>query len=113
MLPALSEPVTVIRPAWGRQRGDLVADWDNAVEHDEPGCLIRPIQGDEILVDGRRRDSVVTRWALNAPLAADITGRDRVRWRGEVYQVDGEPQPVTTHSPLLDHLETQFYKVEG
>ena len=113
MLPALREPVTVIRPAMVRQRGDLVADWDTAVEHEEPGCLIRPMQGEETEVDNRRRNTVITRWALSAPLEADLRASDRIRWRGQVYQVDGDPQPVSAQSPILHHIETQMYKVEG
>ena len=113
MLPALTEPIIVIRPAWTMQRGDRVANWKTAIEHEESDCMIRPVQGEETEVDGRRRSTVVTRWMLFAPLDADITAHDRVRWSGAVYKIDAEPQPVTTHSPFLDHLETQFTKVEG
>lgn len=53
------------------------------------GCSVQPIEGDEATVG---RDTVVSRWRVWAPVGTDLKATDRVRYDGDVYEVDGEVQ---------------------
>lgn len=64
--------------------GDPTSD----VELDIEGCLFAPTGGFE---QTGGRDTVTTQPTLYTPPGADIRSTDRVRIRGFVYQVDGEP----------------------
>jgi len=79
--------------------GDSVESWapDNVTEVDiitlapaEP----RPTtdgQGPEPLRDAR--NSVTSGFTLYLPSSADVTAKDRMRVRGDVYPVKGDPAP--------------------
>ncbi|MFD8494264.1 hypothetical protein [Amycolatopsis sp. NPDC059657] len=56
------------------------------------------------------RQPVVTSWRLFT--AAPISARERVEWRGQVFEVDGEP---SCWSPRFGHThyETQLVHVDG
>lgn len=68
-----------------------VADWTVApVEHrmqtlapPEPRPSSEPVQD--------ARNAVTTGWTIYLPAGADVTARDRMRVRGEVYDVLGDP----------------------
>lgn len=67
------------------------ADWTKAPDElpittlapAEPRPSEEPVQ--------EARNAVISGWTLYLPLGADITERDRVRVRGEVYAVLGRP----------------------
>lgn len=60
-------------------------------------------------VDGR--DTFVTRWRMftNEP---GITGRARILWDGNHYEVDGEPDAPQTPAGF-HHLEVTLRRAEG
>ena len=93
--------VTVVRP--GRKAGDYgtgtVPDWDNATSTDYEGCSVQPVVGGEYTVD---RDSTTTRWQAWVTPEADVAPTDRVVWRGDTYDVDGDVQ--RWDFPPLAHL---------
>jgi hypothetical protein len=93
--------ITVVRP--GRKPGDYgtgtVPDWDNATRAEVTGCSVQPVVGSDYTVD---RDSTTTRWQAWVPPATDVAPTDRVEWRGDTYEVDGDVQ--RWDFPPLDHL---------
>lgn len=64
-------------------------DWDNATEVPVTGCSVQPVTAPEYTVD---RINIATRWAAWLPAGTPVSGRSRVRWRGDIYDVDGDPQ---------------------
>lgn len=104
------DSVTIIRPNYVTERGDLVKSWTGATEHTETGWRVQPLVGDEVLGD---RDAVVRRWKGLGPPAADITEMDRVRHAGIVYEVDGAVQRWPSPTGLLAHTEVTLKLVEG
>lgn len=106
----LNQTVTVIRPAWVSERGDLVADWINATEHPITKCRVQPVVGDEIR---NNRDAVITRWTLFAPTGADIESTDRVRHAGTVYDVDGDIRRWPSPTGELASTQATLQRVEG
>lgn len=114
------QTATVVRPAWVDERGDLIEDWSNAAEHDIDGCRLQPMATDEVLFSGATdseggvaRNAVVIRWKLFLPDGADIEAHDRIRFRSELYEVDGEPLRWESPTGFLAHVETVLRRVEG
>lgn len=64
------------------------------------GVSVQPGGGSEIL-DGR--DQITTLYTVWAPLTADVTDVDRIRYAGTVYAIDG-PVERWEVGTALDHL---------
>ena len=89
---------------------DEYLDWDNATEHQVDRCRWQPGGGSEL---HGRRDGVVTEAHLFAPLGADIDERDRIRFGGVEYDIDGPLKPWRSATGALAHLEMALKIVEG
>jgi hypothetical protein len=91
-----------------RLRAPLVADdygnderdWTAATEQDVSGCSVQAEPSSEFTTD---RQTVVIRKHVFAPVDADVLPTDRIRWQGNAYEIDGEPQREE-HGTDLDHL---------
>jgi hypothetical protein len=81
-----SETVTVIRPVGRTQLGD---ETGTLPEFDIDGCLFAPGPSREA---GLSSEQVRTDGTIYAPAGADVRATDRVRIRGQVYSVVGQPQ---------------------
>ncbi len=75
-------------------------DWDNATDTTVSGCSVQGQPSSEFTQD---RDAVVIRKELFAPVDTALAAGDRVRWDGDTYDVDGDPQ-VERHGTYTDHL---------
>lgn len=81
-----AETVTVIRPAGRDQFGDETGP---PAEFDIDGCLFAPGPSQEA---GLGAEQVRAEGHVYAPPGADVRATDRVRIRGQVYGVVGQPQ---------------------
>lgn len=84
----MRDSVTVIRPAEKSVRGSTVQDWDNAVEH-----VLTRVQVTAAATSRERDGRVVQvsdKRTLRAPYDADVREGDRVRYEGQLFEVDGE-----------------------
>lgn len=85
-----SHTVEVLRATTTEDRfGNETRSWETATETLVSGCSLQPLDGPEQTVG---RDTVIPRWRLFAPPTIDLQASDRVRFAGEVYEVDGAPQ---------------------
>lgn len=66
--------------------GNSSLDFGTPGRSDITGCSVQPVSGSEF---NEGRDAIVTRWTLFLPLSGDLTGYDRIEWRGVSYLVDG------------------------
>lgn len=84
----MRDTVTVVRPTSYEERGSEVRDWELATEHvlDRVQVTAAATSQDR---DGRDAQASDRR-TLRAMYDADVKPGDRVRWRGELYEVDGE-----------------------
>jgi hypothetical protein len=77
--------------------------WVDAPEVDIIGVGVEPRPSAEPLEDAR--NSVTSGFTLYMPYDSDVTSADRVRVRGVVYEVEGEPSawrsPFTGWAPGL------------
>lgn len=69
--------------------GDEVADWEAATEATVAGVAVEPRPSQEPQQDAR--NAIVSGFTLYLPADATVTARNRIRVRGEVYDVLGEP----------------------
>ena len=87
-LSFMNDTVTVIRAAERESRGSTVKDWEHATEHEVARCQVTN------RTTAQERDGRVANVAdgmtLRAPYGSDIRAGDRVRWDGDVYEVDGD-----------------------
>ncbi|MFE9920464.1 hypothetical protein ACFYQA_02420 [Streptomyces sp. NPDC005774] len=79
-------------------------------EREVPDCNMQPVSSTE-QNDGRTQ--VVTRWRLAGPPGMVLTPTSRVRFRGVLYEVDGEPGEHGSFGGLLDHTEAFLKVVSG
>ncbi|WP_086746195.1 hypothetical protein [Streptomyces scabiei] len=113
-MPPLANPlrrhtVTVIdRVLTGQdERGqDVYED----VEREVANCNMQPVASTEQNDD---RTQVVTRWRLAGPPSMGLTALSRVRFRGVLYEVDGDPGEHESFAALLDHTEAFLKVVSG
>lgn len=77
----------------------LRRDWSDPVITPYPGCAVVPRVSDELLRQGMA--PLVIGWTVFSPHEdTDVTRHDRIRIRGEDWEVDGEP--VLWSSPFDD-----------
>ncbi|MBQ1047856.1 hypothetical protein KBX50_05205 [Micromonospora sp. C51] len=79
--------ITVIRPPGRDAFGDPLPG--TAIETLVPGCLFAPGPSTENQIAAMQVDSDAT---IYAPPGVDVRPTDRIRVRGEVYEVAGKPQ---------------------
>lgn len=92
LFPELCETVTVLTAGTTTDpySGEATEDWSVPGERDVPTVApLEPRPSDEPVQDAR--NSVVSGWTLYLPAADPIARTDRVRVRGTVYPVQGEP----------------------
>lgn len=63
-------------------------DWDAAIETDIPNVALEPRPSSEPVQDAR--NAVVSGYTIYARSGTDLKPIDRVRVRGEVYEIDGD-----------------------
>ncbi len=59
------------------------------------------------------RDTVLREWDWFVPPGTDIRATDQVRFRGELYDVDGDPQPWDDDRGRPAHIEVRLRRVTG
>lgn len=82
-----TETVTVVRPPGKDRFGDPQPG--SAVEFAVPGCLFAPGPSAE---QNTGANQVLTDATIYGPAGMDILATDKVRARGELYEVVGTPQ---------------------
>lgn len=98
----------IVRPPGKDAFGDpLPGDGD---ETEVTGTSMQPAATTERLDD---RDTVTADWAWFVPPGTDIRPTDHVRFRGLLYEVDGEPQPWDDEAGRPHHIEVQLRRVTG
>ncbi|MFJ8049306.1 head-tail adaptor protein [Streptomyces luteogriseus] len=89
---------------------DYGADVYEDVERQVADCNMQPVSSTEA---NDNRTQVITRWRLAGPPGMGLTPTSRVRFRGELYEVDGEPGEHESFASLLDHTEVFLKRVSG
>lgn len=83
------QTITRIRPGTTMSRGSTIYDWDDPDELEIPECLVQP-SSTTLSQDGRVQ-GVTDGLTVYAPEDADVQAGDRIRFRGNVYTINGDP----------------------
>ena len=111
MLPSFcKDTVTRIRPATTESRGSVIPDWTNATEKDIEGCSMQPAST-SLTQDGRVL-GLLDEYTLFTPPDADIQAGDRIKYNGQVYQIDGDVR-IQSAALRLDHIEIRLRRFSG
>ena len=110
-LSFMNDSVTVIRPATRTVRGSTVHDWEHATEHQVANCQVTAASTSQER-DGRVVNVTDGR-TFRAAYDADIQPGDRVRWNGEVYEVDGEVFHSKSPSGRVSSTRCALQRWEG
>lgn len=107
------ETVTRLRATTtGDRYGDDVADWSEPDELEIDGCKVAPRESDEDHSSGRQ--AVIQGLTIYTPDGADVLPSDRLRVRGVVHEVVGEPGVWTNPwSGVTAGLELRTRRVAG
>ena len=90
MIPSFCKQlITRVRPSTKDSRGSIIYDWNNTSELDITECSVQPANG-FIDTDGRVLGLSSTYNVYVNP-DADIHAGDRIRFNGNLYDVDEEP----------------------
>lgn len=105
----LTDTVTVLNPTTTTDRyNNTVDSWTTPTETDSP-AWVGGQSTREVLTDGDRTTQLLT-CVLDA--TAPVTPKSRVRWRGDDYEIDGDPLPHSRRG-VLHHYELTLKRVEG
>jgi hypothetical protein len=85
-----AETVTVVRPAPLDKFGDPIPGETDS-EFDSDGWLVAPGGSAELRDQQNSVDSDMALYRVGSPTGEDIQPKDRVRVRGKLYEVQGEP----------------------
>ncbi|MFC6885293.1 MULTISPECIES: hypothetical protein [Actinomadura] len=80
------------------------------------GCYVQPRGGGSAppsTEDDDHRLTVTSGFLVFAPPGADIRASDRVRWRGQEYQVQGDPASWEPPGGPPHHREVILQRVKG
>lgn len=102
------QTITVVRPPKRGKNGDPLPGTGS--EFDIEGCSVQPRQSTEAT---DLRDTVTTGLVVFAPGRPDILETDRIRYRGNLYAVDGEPAFWDELDGEPEHAEVQLKRVKG
>ena len=85
-------------------------DWtEGTLSKLDLACEMQPESSDENVV---QQDRTTTRWRLFLPAGSDMTAKDRWRFYGVDYEVDGEVQPWRIRG-AEHHIEARLIRVSG
>lgn len=103
--------ITVLNP--GTKASDYgnatVEDWERPMSITVDGCSVQPGMAVEYTID---RDNTLDRWTVWVPgIDVPLTSKSRVRWRGQTYDVDGDPQ--VWDFPPVPHMVANLRRSEG
>lgn len=102
MLSFATQEIEILRPLLVSDNGAMVAHPTLT----EParrvrGCDVQPGATAEVL---EHADAALVRWTVQAPgLTVDVESGDRVRYRGVVYAIEGEPGRWPSPTGALAH----------
>lgn len=85
-------------------------DWaEGTLNKLDLACEMQPESSDEDVVQQER---TVTHWRLFLPAGSDMTARDRWRFAGVDYEVDGQVEPWR-RGGRDHHIEARLIRVQG
>ncbi len=115
MVP-LNDQVTILQAETAvteDSHGNPIVDWSAAVGVTVSAAVSPVTRMSAALEDTVGQDTVVSRMLLVVGSDVQATYQDRVVWRGDTYEVDGEVDLHTDRGGRPHHLEAFLRRVQG
>ena len=106
-----TQTITRIRPATKTVRGSDIRDWENADELEISNCSMQPA-GNSLSQNGHEL-GISDGYTCYAPITADIQAGDRIRFGGQVFEINGEPNRWTSATGNLDNMLLNLVRWSG
>ncbi|MCF0174245.1 MAG: hypothetical protein HUJ95_02790 [Bacteroidales bacterium] len=99
-----NDEITIIKPSRKEVRGTVIPDWTNTTEVKITHCSVQPSSSTDSM-DGRvlGEEQGLT---VYCPTGTEVNTIDRVRARGKLYILNGEPS--LWHSPTGNRSNLQL-----
>ena len=112
MLPSWAKTtVTRIRPSVKTVRGSEMADWSNPDELEIPNCYVQPAST-SLTQDGRVQ-GITDGFTCYLPPDSDVAAGDRIKYCGNLYTINGDPQSWTSPTGRVSHIQLQLERWRG
>lgn len=106
-----NQTITRIRPGVKTVRGSDIRDWENAEEKDITGCSMQP--AGNTLSQNNHEVGIFDGYTCYAPANADIQVGDRIRFDGQIFEINGEPNRWTSATGNLDNMLLNLVRWSG
>ena len=111
MLPSFAtQTVTRLRASVKTVRGSDIPDWSKPNELSIRGCSVQPAATD-LSQDGRVL-GIMDGLTCYMPPGADVQEGDRIRYDGNVYEIDGAPR-IWPAAGNLAHIQVNLRRWSG
>lgn len=111
MLSFATQEIEILRPLFVRDNGSLVAHpTDTEPARTVEGCDVQPGATAEVL---EHANATLVAWTVQAPAGVDVESTDRVRYRGVVYAIGGEPARWPSPTGALAHTTIALTRWKG
>lgn len=111
MLSFATETIEILRPLMVQDNGSLVPHpRDTEPPREVKWCDVQPGATQEVL---EHANAALIAWTVQAPPDIDVLATDRVRYRGVVYAIDGEPGRWGSPTGALAHTTIALKKWKG
>lgn len=106
-----NDTITRIRPGVKSVRGSNVPDWGQAFSLDIAGCSVQPA-GTTLSQDGRVL-GIMDGMTCYCPYDADVCEGDRIRYDGQIYEINGTPRKWKSPTGNRSHLQLNLERWKG
>lgn len=106
-----NQTITRIRPGVKTVRGSDIRDWENAEEKDITGCSMQP--AGNTLSQNNHEVGIFDGYTCYCPADADIQAGDRIRFDGQIFEINGEPNRWTSATGNLDNMLLNLVRWSG
>lgn len=103
------DPVTLLNPGEPTENPDTGNTIPGADVPTETVGLLQPMSTSTEAADGSR--TVIARWVLLLPPGDPVTSQTRVEAAGGVFEVVGDPAPLSTGAGIPSHIHVTLNRV--
>ena len=112
MLPSwANDVVTRLRPTIRTVRGSDIPDWTNPNAIQIGGCSMQPAS--TMLSQDGRIQGITEGYTCYLPPCADVKAGDRIRFNGNDYTINGEPQIWQSPSGKVSSMQLNLERWRG
>lgn len=112
MLPTWANDIVIrLRPTTKVIRGSKIPDWENPNILEIGGCSVQP--SSTMLSQDGRIQGITEGYTCYLPPCADVKAGDRIKYRDEIYTINGQPQIWNSPSGKVSSMQLNLERWSG